>query len=471
MVMKPNERKQSDQKLHERPDLLASILGSAMDAIIAIDDAERIVVFNAAAQRMFGCPADEAIGNSIERFIPERFRAGHSTHVRRFGESGVTNRTLHGLGTLWGLRATGEEFPIEAFISKVESSGKRYFTAVIRDITERKRSDETLRESEERFRLAAKAGRMFAYEWDAATDLITRSPESAEILGINEAVPITGQQVLAKVHPEDREKLKDAVAALSSEKPYLHVSYRMIRPDNTVIWLERSSCAHFDEQGKLLRIVGMVADITERTLAAEVLKKSEEKFATAFKCSPQPFTLSTLKEDRYLEVNNAFVLKTGWSREEAIGHTTVELRIWENHAEREKLVERILRGEPISNIECRFRKKNGEIFAGLLSAELIELGGEMCVVANAIDTTELRAAEDRLREYEKAVEGLEEMIVVVDREYRYLIANRKFLNLRNMTREQVEGHFANEVMNKGVLRLSSRKNWTSVSKAMSSGSK
>src|SRR5215472_11081405 len=235
MGMNLNEREQSDQRVGENPDLLASIVGSAMDAVIAVDDAQRIVLFNAAAEKIFACPANEAVGSAIERFIPQRFRAGHSTRVRQFDKSGVTSRTLGSLGTLWGLRATGEEFPIEASISKVESAGKKFFTAVIRDSTQRIRSEETLRKSEERFRLAAQAGRMFAYEWDAATDLITRAPESAQIVEINEAGPITGQQVLAKVHPDDRERLKDAVTTLSPEKPYLHVSYRMIRPDNTVI--------------------------------------------------------------------------------------------------------------------------------------------------------------------------------------------------------------------------------------------
>jgi PAS domain S-box-containing protein len=276
-----NEREHLAQSVRHNPDLLVGIIASAMDAIIAVDDAQRIVLFNAAAETVFACPANEAIGSSVERFIPQRFRAGHSTRVRLFAESGITSRTLHDLGTLFGLRATGKEFPMEASISKVESGGKKFFTVVIRDITERKRSEENARKSEERFRLAAHAGRMFAYEWDAATDLISRSPESAHILGISEAVPITGQDVLAKVHPDDRERLKNAVAALSPEKPYLQLSYRMIRPDDTAIWVERSSCAQFDEQGTLLRIIGMVADITERKRVEEALRASEERLRLA----------------------------------------------------------------------------------------------------------------------------------------------------------------------------------------------
>ena len=157
--MEPNDSDESAQRLRDSPNLLAGIIGSAMDAIIAIDDSQRIILFNAAAEKIFACPANEAVGVSVERFIPERFRAGHSTRVHRFAESGITNRTLHGLGTIWGLRATGEEFPIEASISKVESGGKRFFTVVIRDITERQHAEEALRGSEERLRLAQRAAR------------------------------------------------------------------------------------------------------------------------------------------------------------------------------------------------------------------------------------------------------------------------------------------------------------------------
>jgi PAS domain S-box-containing protein len=145
----------------------------------------------------------------------------------------------------------------------------------------RRKVEEALRESEGRFRLAAQAGKMFAYEWDAATDLVVRSAESTQMLGVDEATQLTGQQVLTKVHPNDRQALSAAVAALNAETPYLQVSHRVIRPDGSVIWLERTSRAHFDEHGKMLRIVGMAVDITERKRTEETLSTMSRRLIEA----------------------------------------------------------------------------------------------------------------------------------------------------------------------------------------------
>ena len=141
--------------------------------------------------------------------------------------------------------------------------------------------DEGPQKNEERFRLAAQAGKMFAYEWDAATGAITRTGECLSILGVDEETPITADQVLTKVHPEDRERLTSAFAQLSPEKPQLQIAYRMVRPSGDVIWVERHSLAHFDEKGKLVRVVGMIADITRRKLAEDALVDMSRKLIEA----------------------------------------------------------------------------------------------------------------------------------------------------------------------------------------------
>jgi PAS domain S-box-containing protein len=136
------------------------------------------------------------------------------------------------------------------------------FTILAVVLDERKRAQEVLRESEERFRMAAQAGKMFAYEWDVSTDKIVRSEGVAQILGVNEGTVTTGQHIFTMVPPQDRERLTAAVAKLSAGEPSLQISYRMVRSDGTVIWVERNSRADFDEQGRMMRMIGMVADIT-----------------------------------------------------------------------------------------------------------------------------------------------------------------------------------------------------------------
>ena len=125
----------------------ASTVDSAMDAIIAVDDAQRIVLFNAAAEAMFGWPRGEAIGASLTEFIPVHFRTSHAKLVRRFGEEGPPTRRMAEDRIVTGLRRNGEEFPIDASISHIEQGGRRYFTVILRDVTLRLRAMEDLTRS------------------------------------------------------------------------------------------------------------------------------------------------------------------------------------------------------------------------------------------------------------------------------------------------------------------------------------
>jgi two-component system sensor kinase len=131
---------------------LASIVDSAMDAVITIDKKQQIVLFNRAAEQVFGCRREDALGASLERFIPQRFRSAHHGHVERFGRTGVTSRRMGDVTTLWGLRADGSEFPIEASISQASDGGQHYYTVILRDITVRKQSEDALMRSQQELR-------------------------------------------------------------------------------------------------------------------------------------------------------------------------------------------------------------------------------------------------------------------------------------------------------------------------------
>jgi PAS domain S-box-containing protein len=123
---------------------LDGVILSAMDAIISVDARQHVLLFNQAAEEMFGITAPEAMGQSLGRFIPERYRAAHVRHVNQYGETGVSSRGMGRLGVLLGLRASGEEFPIEASISQVGIQGEKMFTVILRDITQRKKTEEAL---------------------------------------------------------------------------------------------------------------------------------------------------------------------------------------------------------------------------------------------------------------------------------------------------------------------------------------
>jgi PAS domain S-box-containing protein len=139
-----SDRSRAGRAILESRRRMEGIVQSAMDAIITIDESQRVVLFNPAAEKIFGYSADEVLGQPVTMLIPERFRPRHDQYVRRFFDSGVLNRPLRGQQNddLKALRNSGQEFPIEASISQVTVDGEKVGTIVLRDITERRTSEE-----------------------------------------------------------------------------------------------------------------------------------------------------------------------------------------------------------------------------------------------------------------------------------------------------------------------------------------
>ncbi|WP_181145479.1 PAS domain-containing sensor histidine kinase [Burkholderia multivorans] len=131
---------------------MMGIIRSSMEAIITIDEKQTVVIFNPMAEQVFGVSAMEAIGAPLSRFIPERFRAAHAKHVDQFGVTGVSERQMGRQRVLFGLRANGEEFPIEASISQIRDGSGKLYTVMLRDITERLRAENAVRQSREELR-------------------------------------------------------------------------------------------------------------------------------------------------------------------------------------------------------------------------------------------------------------------------------------------------------------------------------
>ena len=151
------ERMRAEALLARSEARLRGILDSAMDAVITVDDQQKVVLFNAAAEKMFGCPQEQAMGAPLAWFIPDRFRDAHARHVDDFGATGVTSRRMAGARVVMGLRRNGEEFPIDASISQLTDGTSRFYTVVLRDVSERARALESLARSKEELRELASA--------------------------------------------------------------------------------------------------------------------------------------------------------------------------------------------------------------------------------------------------------------------------------------------------------------------------
>lgn len=238
---------------------------------IAVEDFEgNLLLANPALCSMLGYGEDELCGMNCSQFAhPEDYQEDWALFQQL--RAGVIDKyslekryvRKHG-GRLWGhlnvslLRNGDGESPL--------------VFAFVEDITERKRSEGALRASEERFRLAAQAAKMYAYEWDVLTDKVVRSEGYVDVLSYQDKV-VTRQQLLATVHPDDRSLFIGSVDQLTPQNSTSQISYRLLQPDGPVVWLEKSARGFFDERGKLLRMIGMVENITER-------KRSEAALAS-----------------------------------------------------------------------------------------------------------------------------------------------------------------------------------------------
>ncbi len=270
MAVDITERKQLEAALQEHRQRIVAIVASAMDAIIGLNDQQTIVLFNEAAEKMFDCPRDQAIGSPVDRFIPERFRNRHGAHIRRFGETGSSSRAMGTLGTLGGLRANGEEFPIEASISHSNVSGKLFYTVIIRDVTQQRMAEQALRNSEERFRLFMDHNPAVAWMKDEHGQYTYLSDSYLKQLGVR-AEDRRGKTDF-EIYPRAiaEEFAKNDQAALTLGHP-IEVTEESIGPDGEpCTWLTYKF--PFQDASGQMAVGGIGVDITERKIAREALQ-------------------------------------------------------------------------------------------------------------------------------------------------------------------------------------------------------
>ena len=253
--------------------------------------------------------------------------------------------------------------------------------------------------SNDRLCMAVEAGKCVGWDWDVKTghdrwfgDLQTmfRNP-------IAQLIPDASRTFTAgytrKIEHSSRTRLPMPGKAGNPTQQ----SSGCVRLDGNVRWITARGQFYYDANGEAERMLGMAVDITERKLAEDALKKSEEKFSKAFRRSPMALAVTSAKDHRYLDVNETFEQITGWRRDEVIGRTPFDLNLWVNPAQRTEMVNEIQTKGTVRNLEFRFRCKDGEQRDGLGSAELIEIEGEPCVFAVIADITERRQIQEQLQ--------------------------------------------------------------------------
>jgi PAS domain S-box-containing protein len=390
------EYKEIQKQLHESEQRLRSVVESAMDAIIVVDEKQRIVLFNPAAEKMFGCKANDALGTSLDRFILGALRSQYEQPTRTVSESATAGPSVGTLEAVYGVRADGKAFPVEASISQVDVGGQKLFTAIIRDITERRRADESLRRNEESLRLAMQAGKMYVDEWDASTDTITRYPDYGDILGPDQPRRVTRQQLLEQIHADDRGRVEEFFAGITRENPTSQVSYRLLYPDGQAIWLEKRVRGVFDDHGKFLRAIGVVCDITER-------KQAEERFRRVVEHIGDAIIVDDVS-GHIVFANQRFVQLFGLDRVQLYDLQIENYVAPQFQAELRDRHVRRMRGEPVSTqFEYEGIRRDGHrMWLEVDVVPIVDQTGKLMGTQSAIrDVSERKAAAMALRESEE----------------------------------------------------------------------
>ncbi|MEW5830584.1 MAG: PAS domain S-box protein, partial [Chloroflexota bacterium] len=388
------ERKRAERALRDSQERLAGILTSTMDAVVSVDGDQRIILFNPAAELMFGYRAAQVIGQPLDRLMPERFRERHREHIRIYGETNLTRRAMGSLGPLTCLRANGEEFPAEIAISQVEMEGRKIYTAVLRDVTERLRAEAALQKSETRYRglfddspvaiweedfsqarayldgLKRQGVRDFRAYFAAHPEEVIRCAGMIRVLDVNKAAVrmFKAASKKALIEATNREMSQgeldhnheDLIAIANGRTSNSwDGSDETLDGERLEISLGWSVVPGYERDYS--KVIVTTVDITERKRAEEDLRLSELRYRTVVENQTE-FIVRWKPDGRRTFANDAYRRYFGITEEEAVSLDFMPLIVEEDRPAVKKKISRLLSGASASEIDVhRVVKPDGSI--------------------------------------------------------------------------------------------------------------
>jgi PAS domain S-box-containing protein len=326
----------------------------------------------------------------------------------------------------------------------LEESHRRSFglvednSALQAEIQERLRVEQALRESESRYRDLVENSEDLIATHDLAGRILSINPAPARRLGyeVDEILHMTMRDLLAPRFRGEFPAFIQKVLKNGHDRGQMVV---ITRTGEERIWEYLSTLR---EEGVSCPIIrGMAHDITEKVRAEQALRLSEAKFATAFHSNPSAMAITSLRDSRYVDVNESFERQLGYTRQEVVGRTPIELGIWVDPAELSSSLAHSLSRRKITSEEIRLRTKTGRILTVLYSAEVFQIGDELYRLAAGEDVTERRLTEDALRESEnkfRLVADTAACGIWILQDNRLVYLNREVENLTGYTRQELQ---------------------------------
>ena len=401
----------ADLALRRSEERYRNLVDFANDAIFVRDMDGKILDANRTACERMGYSRDQLLAMSVADLVSPEFLLklpGGTEAALHAGSSVVESAHV---------RRDGTTFPVEMSSTVIDMSGRKAILSIARDISDRKRADEALRDSESRFRaLIEQAPVAISVSRDGIG--LYANQTFTKMFGLSGVDETVGRPI--SDYAEDEAASKDRIRrrALGLPEPS-EIEAVGIRADG-----RRFQLSVANQQVELPdgpANVAYVTDITERKRFESALRQSEAKFSTAFRTSPDSVTITRLSDGVFIDVSESFTAVFGYTPAEIAGKTTMDLGLWADSSTRERMTAALSADGSVRDMDVSFRCKDGRIVRGLTSASLIDIDGEVCLLAVMRDITDHLLAEDR---FQTLFESTNDAIYIRDEEGRFLEVNR-----------------------------------------------